>query len=158
MRKFLIGIILATLVIFSATALSGQQQDVPDLDALAAEDVLATVIQLWEAADDGDLTRYAGYLHPDYTVFDEDNVYLSVGKEAAIRSTREFLKRASGFHTEMHQPRVTIRGDVAWVVYYWTDSGEIDEEPYSSRGKSTRIFVREDGLWLCIHGHFTAVP
>ena len=24
--------------------------------------------------------------------------------------------------------------------------------------KSTRIFVKEDGKWLCIHGHYTAVP
>ena len=158
MRKLLIGIILATLAIFPATALSGQQQDVPDLDALAAEDVVATLFQMWEAVEDGDLNRYAGYLHPDYTEFGENDVYLTDGKEAAVRSLRQFLKRASGLHTEMHQPLVTVRGDVAWVVYYWTDSGEIDEQPSSSRGKSTRIFVREDGLWLCIHGHFTAVP
>jgi len=26
------------------------------------------------------------------------------------------------------------------------------------RGKVTRIFVRENGVWLCIHSHFTAVP
>ena len=31
-------------------------------------------------------------------------------------------------------------------------------ERFPSRGKSTRIFVREDGKWLCIHGHYTAVP
>jgi ketosteroid isomerase-like protein len=58
----------------------------------------------------------------------------------------------------MHQPQVTIRGDVAWIVYYWTDSGWVDGERMTSRGKSTRIFVREGGRWLCIHGHYTAVP
>ncbi len=56
-----------------------------------------------------------------------------------------------------HQPTVLVRGDVAWIVYYWTDAGEIDGERFTSRGKSTRIFVRENGRWLCIHGHFTAV-
>ena len=27
----------------------------------------------------------------------------------------------------------------------------------TSRGKSTRIFVKENGRWLCIHGHYTLV-
>ena len=61
-------------------------------------------------------------------------------------------------HTEMHQPEVTVRGDVAWITYYWTDSGFANGERFTSRGKSTRIFVKEDGRWLVIHGHYTAVP
>jgi hypothetical protein len=44
------------------------------------------------------------------------------------------------------------------IVYYWTDSGEVDGKRFTSRGKSTRIFVKENGQWLCIHGHYTAVP
>ncbi len=60
-------------------------------------------------------------------------------------------------HTDMHQPVVTVRGDTAWVTYYWTDAGTSDGKRFTSRGKSTRIFVREGGRWLCIHGHYTAV-
>ncbi|MFQ5792327.1 MAG: nuclear transport factor 2 family protein [Acidobacteriota bacterium] len=48
-------------------------------------------------------------------------------------------------------------GSVAWITYYWTDWGEIEGERFTSRGKSTRIFVKEDGKWLCIQGHYTAV-
>jgi ketosteroid isomerase-like protein len=44
---------------------------------------------------------------------------------------------------------------VAWITYYWTDGGLLDGKPFSSRGKSTRIFVKEGGRWLCIHGHYT---
>ena len=29
---------------------------------------------------------------------------------------------------------------------------------FTQFGKSTRIFVRENGRWLCIHGHYTALP
>lgn len=54
--------------------------------------------------------------------------------------------------------QVTVRGDVAWVTYYWTDGGMTDGKRTSSRGKSTRIFVRENGRWLCIHGHYTLAP
>jgi hypothetical protein len=48
-------------------------------------------------------------------------------------------------------------GDVAWITYYWTDSSISIEtrERSTSRGKSTRVFVREGDRWLCIHGHYT---
>ena len=59
----------------------------------------------------------------------------------------------------MHQPEVTVRGETAWITHYWPDAS-VDRstgELSSSRGKSTRIFVKEDGRWLCIHGHYTLV-
>ncbi len=123
-----------------------------------AEEVKATLVAMWDAIEKGDLDRYAGYVHPDFTTFGENDVYLASGKDLEVRGIADYLKRAENVHTEMHQPRVKVVGQVAWVTYYWTDSGEIEGTRFSSRGKSTRIFVREDGKWLCIHGHYTAVP
>jgi ketosteroid isomerase-like protein len=122
------------------------------------EDVKATLIAMWAAIERGDLEEYAGYIHPDFTSFGENDVYLASGKEYEVRSIEDYLKRAQNVHTEMHQPDVTVVGNVAWITYYWTDSGSINGERFTSRGKSTRIFVKEDGRWLCIHGHYTAVP
>lgn len=59
---------------------------------------------------------------------------------------------------EMEEARVVIKDSVAWISYYWKDSGTTGGEAFSSRGKSTRIFVKEDGRWLCIHGHYTLLP
>jgi ketosteroid isomerase-like protein len=123
-----------------------------------AEEVKVTLVGMWEAIEEGDVERYASYLHPDITVFGESDVYLAEGKALEVRSIAGWVERAEGVHTEMHQPKVVIRGDVAWITYYWTDSGVEGGERFTSRGKSTRIFVREDGRWLCIHGHFTSVP
>lgn len=124
----------------------------------AAEEVKATLVAMWDAIETGDLERYGSYLHPDFTVFGESDPYLAAGKELELRSMGAYLQRAKNVHTEMHQPQVTLRGDVAWITYYWTDSGEVDGKRISTRGKSTRIFVKEEGQWLCIHGHFTSVP
>lgn len=123
-----------------------------------AEEVKATLVAMWAAIEEGDVERYASYIHPEITVFGENDVYLAEGKELEVRGVADWVERAPGVHTEMHQPQVTVRGDVAWITYYWTDSGVQDGERFSTRGKSTRIFVREDGRWLCIHAHFTAVP
>jgi len=123
-----------------------------------SEEVKATLIAMWDAIERGDAEAYARHIHPDFTQFGENDPYLAEGKESEVGSIRRYVGRATNVHTEMHQPQVTIRGDVAWIVYYWTDSGEVEGERFTSRGKSTRIFVREDGKWLCIHGHYTAVP
>ncbi len=122
------------------------------------EAVKAALVDMWEAIEHGDVERYASHVHSDFTQFGENDVYLSEGKDLEVRGIRDWVARSEGVHTEMHQPAVTVRGDVAWVTYYWTDSGISEGERFTSRGKSTRIFVREDGRWLCIHGHYTAVP
>ena len=123
-----------------------------------AETVRATLVAMWAALEAGDVDTYARHVHPDYTVFGESDVYRAEGKDLEVRNMRDWLGRAKNVHTEMHDAKVTVRGDTAWITYYWTDSGTSNGERFTSRGKSTRIFVREDGRWLCIHGHFTAVP
>ena len=122
-----------------------------------AEAVKATLVAMWAAIEEGDLERYASFLHEDFTQFGENDTYLAEGKALEIRGMAEWMERSEGVHTEMHQPAVTIRGDVAWITYYWTDSGVSGGERFATRGKSTRIFVREGGRWLCIHGHYTLV-
>lgn len=122
------------------------------------QDVKNTLIAMWDAIERGDLETYASYIHPDFTSFGESDVYLSEGKDYEIRSLTEYLRRAQGVHTDMHQPAVTVVGNVAWIAYYWTDAGHLEGQRFTSRGKSTRIFVKQDGRWLAIHGHYTAVP
>ena len=148
MRYVTVALLLAS--IWRGSPLAGQSND-------DAEAVRATLVAMWQAIEEGDVERYATFVHEDFTQFGENDVYLAEGKDLEIRGMAEWMARAEGVHTEMHQPTVTVRGDVAWITYYWTDSGISDGERFATRGKSTRIFVREDGRWVCIHGHYTAV-
>jgi ketosteroid isomerase-like protein len=122
------------------------------------EEVKATLTAMWKAVEEGNLEKYASFVHPEYTAFGENDVYLAEGGDLELRMMEGYFKRASGVHTEMHQPKVIMRGDTAWILYYWTDEGWSEGKRFTSRGKSTRIFVKENGRWLCIHGHYTAVP
>lgn len=144
---------LVILILMLCGVSTAYAQDLTD-----EEHVKQTLIDLWAAIEAGDVDRYATYVHPDYTAFGENDLYLSEGKDLEVRNVAGWLQRARNVHTDMHNADVTVRGDVAWITYYWTDSGIQNGERFSSRGKSTRIFVKEDGRWLCIHGHFTAVP
>ena len=149
---------MKTAIAFLTLLLSSSYLFAESSTSQESEEVEATLIAMWDAIEKGDLDRYASYVHPDFTTFGENDVYLASGKDLEVRGIADYLKRATNVHTEMHQPRVKVVGQVAWITYYWTDSGEIAGKRFSSRGKSTRIFVREDGKWLCIHGHYTAVP
>ena len=127
--------------------------------AADAEAIRQTLVDMWDAIEKGDLERYASHVHPDFTSFGENDPYLNEGKAYELRSVAGWIERSPGVHTEMHQPQVTVRGDVAWITYYWTDAvTDADGDRSTSAGKSTRIFVREGGRWLCIHGHYTNRP
>ena len=117
--------------------------------------IKTTLIEMWDAIEKGDVERYTCYIHDDFTQFGETDSILNIGKEAEVKGVAEWVKNSSGIHTEMDEPLITVKGNVAWITYYWRDNGITNGEPFASRGKSTRIFVRENGRWLCIHGHYT---
>jgi ketosteroid isomerase-like protein len=147
---------VAMLFAFLSTPVIAQSRE--GSDPRDVEAVKATMVAMWAAIEAGDAAQYATYIHPTFTQFGENDTYLAEGKAEEVRSIASYVQRAKQVHTVMHQPDVTVRGAVAWVTYYWTDEGFVDGKRFTSRGKSTRIFVKEGGRWLCIHGHYTAVP
>ena len=128
----------------------------PVLDIESEKEIIkATLEDMWDAIEKEDIDRYASYIHPDFTQFGEYAETLRKGKEAEVEGIQGWIDESDNIQTEMLEPQVTIKGDVAWIVYYWSDSGTTDGEPFATTGKSTRIFVKENGKWLCIHGHYT---
>ncbi len=114
-----------------------------------------TLTAMWDAIEKEDIERYASYVHEDFTQFGETDPTLNIGKKIEVDGVREWVKNSDGIHTEMIEPIVTIKENVAWITYYWSDFGTTNDNAFASKGKSTRIFVKENGKWLCIHGHYT---
>ncbi len=142
-----------------AILFSCNDSDVNQQDVLAQEiELKTTLINMWDAIENEDIELYASYIHPDFTQFGESDPKLKVGREAEVNGTNDWIKNSKNIHTEMEEPIVVVRDSVAWIVYYWKDRGTTNGEAFSSRGKSTRIFVKEKGRWLCIHGHYTLLP
>ena len=120
--------------------------------------IINNIHAMWKAIETDNLPDYLKYIQEDYTLFGEGDAYLHKGKDKEAIDIGDFIRRAKGVRTFMHQPEVIVRGDTAWITYYWSDAGTIRGKRYTSRGKSTRIFVKEAGKWLCIHSHFTELP
>uniref|UniRef100_UPI003216D2B4 YybH family protein n=1 Tax=uncultured Draconibacterium sp. TaxID=1573823 RepID=UPI003216D2B4 len=122
------------------------------------EEIKSALNDMWNAIEHDDIERYAKYIHPDFTQFGETDPVLLEGKETEVNATLAWIKDSKNIHTEMLDPKITINGNVAWITYYWSDHGTTNGKEFSSSGKSTRIFVKENGKWLCIHGHYTLLP
>jgi len=155
----LIKTILAAVIVLSLTSCKrysgpGETQNT----SKEQEEIKKTLTAMWKAIELEDMEAYASYIHPDFTQFGETDSILRVGKEAELKGIAGWIDEASDIQTEMLEPRVTVRGDVAWIVYYWKDHGITDTGAFSTTGKSTRIFVKENDSWLCIHGHYTLLP
>ena len=155
----LIKTILAAVIVLSLTSCKrysgpGETQNT----SKEQEEIKKTLTAMWKAIELEDMEAYASYIHPDFTQFGETDSILRVGKEAELKGIEGWIDEASEIQTEMLEPRVTVRGDVAWIVYYWKDHGITDTGTFSTTGKSTRIFVKENDNWLCIHGHYTLLP
>lgn len=152
-------IIIVVLVSCSASSTKQDAIEMDPADILSQQEaVKACLIDMWDAIEKEDIERYATYIHPDFTQFGETDPTLAIGKQAEVNGVEEWVKTASNIHTEMEEPRVTVKGEVAWITYYWKDRGTTNGESFASGGKSTRIFVKEQGKWLCIHGHYTLLP
>ncbi len=122
------------------------------------QQVIDNIYSMWKAIEENNLNDYMKHIHPDYTVFGEGDAYLHKGKNKEAIDIGDYIGRSKGVRTFMHQPEVTIRGTTAWITYYWNDAGYISDTRFTSRGKSTRIFVKEKDQWFCIHSHFTELP
>jgi ketosteroid isomerase-like protein len=117
--------------------------------------IKSTLINMWDAIEKGDIDRYASYIHDDFTQFGEYDSVLRSGKAAEINGIKDWIDSSTAIHTEMKEPKVTVNGNMAFITYYWSDSGTTDGKPFASRGKSTRIFIKINNKWLCLHGHYT---
>lgn len=146
--RILLAILFSSLLLANASYANQSAQD----------QIIDNVHSMWKAVETKNLKAYLKHIHPDYSVFGEGDVYLHQGKDKEAIDYDDYLGRIEGVRTFMHQPQVIIRGDTAWITYYWNDAGYSSGQRFTSRGKATRIFVKEKDQWLCIHSHFTAVP
>ncbi len=153
--KFKHIILFLSLIIISCNNLENNAQHTEQQEK---ERIKSSLIDMWDAIEKGDIARYASYIHDDFTQFGEYDTVLRSGKDAEIKGINDWIESSTPIHTEMHEPKVTINGDSAFITYYWSDAGSTNGKPFNTKGKSTRIFVKENGKWLCIHGHYTLLP
>jgi len=150
MRYYSFFLLLSTFVFTHCTSFTNTEATTNEIKAILTE--------MWDAIEQEDMDRYARYIHPDFTQFGEYDSVLRQGKAAELKGISDWVLSADSIQTQMIDPKVTVNGATAWITYYWSDKGVEQGKPFATHGKSTRIFTKENGKWLCIHGHYTLLP
>ncbi|MGH9683179.1 MAG: YybH family protein [Candidatus Acidiferrales bacterium] len=68
-------------------------------------------------------------------------------ERAAFPGMQLIRKNTSIFHS----------GDVAWACYQWEFDSTYNGKPYTARGQTTLVLVKQAGNWLIVHNHTSEI-
>jgi uncharacterized protein (TIGR02246 family) len=122
------------------------------LDA-EAQNVLAVERKAWEALKSKQSAAMADYFAEDASIFVEDQAYRIRGKAEILRSIEAWLRQATLRSYQILDPQVQVVGDMALLTYYFTESGVAAGKEFSTAGKLSVVFVKQDGAWRALHEH-----
>ena len=75
---------------------------------------------------------------------------LGEGREACVRSYRDFLERARVLAYEQFDPMTNIYGDAAIVSYRYVIAFDLEGKPFREKGRDLFVFAREEGRWQAV--------
>ncbi len=149
----------AALTVACAPAQQPPPAAAAERDVAADEQaVLEAHRKLIEAYQEGSIDGFSWLLtsSPDLVIFHPLERARFIGKEAAREGLLEMfghLREAEW--TEAHTA-LTLQGDVAWLTSEVLIESPSLRAPFLGRG--TEIWVREDGGWRLVHGHWSPTP
>jgi len=141
-------------------AVSGLTAYAADANPAVAGEVIAITKAQWAAGRARNTADANKDIAADYTEFNGDAATRVEGKDLAMRFEEASQKDpAVQLVDEMLNPRVQVYGDTAILTYnYFGISQAKDGKVTSTRAKSTRIYVKQDGKWMLVHANFQPDP
>jgi len=119
-------------------------------DEQAVDTAITEMLGAWQIGDVEMLRKYFA-----------DNVLVVSGMwEPPIMGVDNYIKayqrqreRVRGVQFNRSNSFVRVNGNVAWAVYQWTFTGEVDGQPAGYHGHTTLVFEKHNGRWLIITNH-----
>ena len=108
---------------------------------------LTLICKQWdEAIADNNVMEIGKFMSDDWII---------VGTEGGITAKQHFLdfvKSGDLLHNNMEfeDIRVTVYDNTGIVISKGTSSGTYKGEPFSYYEWSTNVFIRNEGVWLCV--------
>jgi ketosteroid isomerase-like protein len=93
------------------------------------------------------------FMSPDWVI---------IGPEGGLINRDQFLhviKSGDLVHDSMASDdwRVRVYGDTAVVTAQTRSKGAYRGQPFATHERSTSVFIRRDGRWLCVLTHLTPI-
>jgi len=166
-RLFVLAVILATLL--GARAASAQKQSkqqkpaaqkdaapadttplIPPTDDQAVDMAITEMLGAWQI---GNVEMLKKYLADNILVVSGVWEPPLIGADKYIAAYQRQRERVRGPQLNRMNTFLKVEGPVAWAVYQWTFTGEVDGQPTGYRGHTTLVFEKRNGRWLIITNH-----
>jgi ketosteroid isomerase-like protein len=165
-RLFVLAMVLMTLAGSPAARAQKQQKQqkpapqkdapadttpvIPQADDQAVDTAITEMLGAWQIGDVEMLKKYladnllvvSGYWEPPLMGIDK---YIAAYQRQRERVRGPQLNRTNTF--------IRVQGNVAWAVYQWVFTGEVDGQPTGYRGHTTLVFEKRNGRWLIVTNH-----
>jgi len=138
---------LAILFALAAPALADNAQ--------VEREILDTVQKEWAAEMKGDADGMIKSKSKDVTIFDLGNPYRT---DYTVDNSvlRIELKSGAVLAEHMINPKVQVFGDVAILTYNFVGMSRGSDGKIShDYNRATRVYHKEGGQWMLVHGHFS---
>ncbi len=120
----------------------------------SCEPVLLTVAEHWAAAMvANDATAIGSFMHDDWVIVSERGI-------AAKEHFLEFIRSGQLTHSRFEMvgdARIRVFGDTAVLSGRIVNRANFGGQTFEADEWTTDVFVKNDGKWLCVHSHITAV-
>lgn len=118
-----------------------------------ADAIIGIEREAWEAIQNRNADALAGYFADGASLFQEGSAYRMTGKANLLRGLTAHMQATQLRSFQLLEPRVEIYGDLALLTYYFTEAGVADGKNFSNAGKSSVVFIKQDGAWRALHEH-----
>lgn len=113
-----------------------------------ARQIRGAIDELWEAVAEQDREAFAAHASQDWFLFTARGNRFDVDRLFDMHE--EHVRQ---FDVEIANMNVNAHGELAWVTYDATLSGQFDGEPWGGEFIITKIFQRVGDAWICVHMH-----
>jgi ketosteroid isomerase-like protein len=118
----------------------------------SAEAELRAVEDAWNKAElNHDAAALSRLLSDDLVLTETDGNVINKTEEVAFTAdpTSHFEVQ------ESHDLKIQVHGDAAVVSGAYHEKGSYKGKPFEHRGRYTDTWIRHNGTWQCIAGHFS---
>lgn len=130
----------------------GENPDSGGNDAVHAH--LTAVAEDWAAAIvSNDPARIASFMSDDWAIVSESGITSKADFLAFVESGQ----LAHSAMALVSRPRVRVHGDTAVLTVRMTNTAHYGGRRYDADEWTSDVFVKQNGRWLCVLSHITAV-
>ena len=123
---------------------------IPQADDQQVDTAITEMLGAWQI---GDVEMLKKYFADNLLVVSGVWEPPLMGLDKYIAAYQRQRERVHGVQLNRSNTFIRVNGNVAWAVYQWVFTGEVDGRPTGYRGHTTLVFEKRNGKWLIITNH-----